>query len=95
MRDPPILKQLHWFKHDVSHAWFYLGVELLPGPDDINKLKGIKQNHPDDNDKCCSDMFDFWIQKYPSASWEDLIRALRRINKHGVAEKIAAAYYGM
>ena len=95
VRDPPSLKQLHWFKDYFSPQWFYLGVQLLPDCDDVHKLKGFEQNHPNDKDKCCSDMLEFWIQKYPSASWLDLIRALRKINMHEVANKVIAAFYGM
>lgn len=91
---PPTLKELHWFKNDVSHNWYYLGLQLLDR-NDANQLNTIKKNHPNNNDECCSDMFQLWLQKCSLARWEDLISALRTIGMNREANEVAKAYYGM
>ena len=37
-------------------------------------------------------VFDVWLKNYPSASWSDLISALKSMNEHRVASDIAARY---
>ena len=39
-----------------------------------------------------TEMFDAWLKSSPSASWSDLISALKSMNKHTVASDIAAHY---
>ena len=37
-------------------------------------------------------VFDAWLKSSPSASWSDLISALKSMNEHRVASDIAARY---
>ena len=37
-------------------------------------------------------VFDAWLKSSPSASWSDLISALKSVNEHRVASDIAARY---
>ena len=37
-------------------------------------------------------VFDAWLKSSPSASWSDLILALKSMNEHRVASDIAARY---
>lgn len=39
-----------------------------------------------------AEIFDVWIMNSPSASWTDLITALRGMGKHKVASNIAARH---
>ena len=59
---------------------------------DVGVLNTIEKDF-NDNEQCCSTMFQKWIQKDPFASWIDLIKALRVIKMNKVADDISKAYY--
>ena len=61
----------------VGEKWYNLGIELLD-PDDVEELDRIEAKHPSDLKKCCTKMFQFWLRKHPTASWNQLIIALRQ-----------------
>ena len=58
--------------------WHDLGIELLDCDDDVEELDAIQANHPSDLNTCCKKMFQLWLRKQPSASWNCLIEALRQ-----------------
>lgn len=62
-------------------------MELLE-PEDEGKLNEIRINHPQDNGECCKQMFEMWLKKYPHATWNQLIQALREIKLNQLASKI-------
>ena len=55
------------------------------GPD---KLDAIEKNNPKDVEKCCSEMFQFWIKNKTDASWKKLIAALKTIGLAVLANEI-------
>ena len=57
--------------------WHELGIELLDS-NDVGELDTIKTMHQSDHNKCCIEMFDLWLKKRPTASWNQLIEALRQ-----------------
>ena len=57
--------------------WHDLGVELLD-LNDIEELNTIEAESPSDLNKCCTKMFSLWLKKHPTASWNQLIEALRQ-----------------
>ena len=61
----------------VGIKWHYLGIELLDSSD-VEELNTIEVEHPSDLNKCCIKMFDLWLKKQPTASWNQLIEALRQ-----------------
>ena len=61
----------------VGKKWHVLGIELLDY-NDVGELNTIKAEYPSDLNKCCNKMFDLWLKKQPTASWEQLIEALRQ-----------------
>jgi len=77
----------------VGKKWFDLGVELIN--DSVDKLNSIQQDNSNDNEMCCSRMFQLWLQKSKTASWDQLIRALNQspINMPELAEKIQEKLY--
>ena len=91
--DRPDLKYLHRFKTEVAKKWFDLGVELIN--DRVDKLNSIQKDNLNDNEMCCSKMFQLWLQKSKTASWDQLIRALNQspINMPELAEKIKDKLY--
>ena len=74
----PSLKLLNrYVRCSVSMKWHDLGIELLDS-DDVGELNTIEAEHPSDLNKCCTKMFDLWLKKQPTASWNQLIEALRQ-----------------
>ena len=69
--------------------WHDLGVELLDS-DDVDNLDRIEAEHKSDLDRCCTKMFQLWLSKQPTASWNQLIEAFRQpdIKLHTLATKI-------
>jgi len=63
----------------VGVKWYDLGIELLDD-EDCDKLDVIQSDHPKDVSACCTQMFKLWLKKQPSASWNQLIQALREPN---------------
>ena len=57
--------------------WHDLGIELLDS-NDVEELDTIEAEHPSDLSKCCTKMFNLWLKKKPSSSWNQLIEALRQ-----------------
>ena len=75
----PSLKYLNrYVKQPVGSRWYDLGIELLEA-DDIEGLNKIKSDNPKDHDnRCCTEMFQLWLRKQPTASWNQLIESLKQ-----------------
>ena len=74
----PSLKFLNrYVRGSVGAKWHYLGIELLHS-NDVGELNTIEAECPSDFNKCCIKMFDLWLKKQPTASWNQLIEALRQ-----------------
>ena len=73
----------------VSSIWLDLGLELMEQEDE-EWLYDIHENNPIDVNKCCIEMFCYWLNEYPDASWNQLIKALREpnINLSDLASRI-------
>ena len=77
----PLLKFLNrYVRNSVGLKWHDLGVELLDCNDHVEELDTIEAEHSSNLTKCCTKMFNLWLQKQPSASWNQLIVALRQPN---------------
>ena len=86
----PSLRFLNrYVRGEVGLKWYDLGTELLDS-DDIGTLDTIEADHPSDHNKCCVKMFKLWLRKQPSASWNQLIEALKQpdIEFHALATRI-------
>ena len=60
----------------VTDKWRELGTELLRDSC-LPKLDEIRENYPNDCHKCCLMMIDHWLKTTPSATWSDILQALR------------------
>ena len=56
-----------------AHKWRFLGVELQF---DQAELDIIFSNHHNDSVSCCRDLMSGWLQKFPSATWDQLLTAI-------------------
>lgn len=79
----------------VAPRWYELGIKLLHD-DQISHLDVIKANHYNDQLKSCAEMFWYWLNVQPNASWQQLIEALksRAIELHTVAADIEKMFTG-
>ena len=74
----PSLKFLNrYVKGSVGVKWHDLGIELVDS-NDVGQLDTIEAEHPTDFNKCCTKMFKLWLRRQPTASWNQLIEALRQ-----------------
>ena len=72
---------------DVNpQAWKDLGTELMP--DAEAELSAISAEHPDSLVKCCSSLFQLWLQRESNASWKQLLDALKKVNLNHLATQI-------
>ena len=87
--DRPALKLLnkHVRKHIPSVKWHDLGLELLEQEDE-ETLNQIKANYPNDVSECCKEMFQLWLSKCATATWNQLIQALREVDLNNLATTI-------
>ena len=63
-------------KGSVSAKWHDLGIELLDP--DVEELDTIEAGCSSDVNKCCTKMFQLWLNKQPTASWNQLVEALKQ-----------------
>ena len=85
----PQLKELRGIMNsegDVITKWYDVGLELLDS--DNGALDVINKNYPNDNEKCCTEMFKKWLQCRPDASWHQLAEALTSVNLNTAAQRI-------
>ena len=86
----PQLKFLNRLRKDVSAHWHDLGVELLDDSH-VGKLESITENNQKDVNKCCTKMFQLWLTTKTSATWNDLLDALKELELCDLATKIETA----
>ena len=78
-----------YVKNLIAKKWSDVGVELFD-KDDASQLDTIEANHPGDAETCCKKMLKLWVEKYPQATWNDLIESLNApgLELHNTASKI-------
>ena len=86
--DKPSIILLMKYRDKIAPDWYDLGVQLLQLEEYINKLNVFKANHSHDVEKCCHEMFDYWLSVDVQASWNKLIGALEHIKQNATAAKI-------
>ena len=67
--------------------WKDLGVKLL-GSSHTGKLNVIEANSPKNVEECCTNMFQYWLDVDPTATWNKLIAALKEIGLNTLSEEI-------
>ena len=84
----PDLKQLLTACGHLGHQWYMLGIYLGLK---MSQLQSIEAENSNSMERLFV-MFDMWLKSSPSASWSDLITALRAIDENSVASHIEATY---
>ena len=85
--DKPTIKLLMNYEGKVAPHWHDLGIQLLQ-EEYVHQLDIIQQNYPTNIERCCTEMFKFWLNVDTNASWDKLINVLERIGQISLAEKI-------
>ena len=82
------MKLLNKYVRDkVAPRWYDFGVELLEN-EYIEQLDIIEKNHRGDVQRCCSEMFKYWLQIDTEATWNKLTDSLEVIGKKVLAKKV-------
>ena len=72
---------------NASSRWYQLGIQLLDD-DQVAQLENIKENNADVTERCTA-LLRYWLRMHPSASWYELVAAMRapgvELNKLAVA----------
>ena len=61
--------------------------------DDEEEMNIIAVNYPNNVKGALEATFKFWLQKSESASWKEVINALRKVKEIRLASKIEEKYY--
>ena len=74
--DHPDLRELYRFvKGPIAAKWFDVGVELFK-KNDVKQLDTIESSNNGNAEMCSGKMLKLWNEKYPEATWNDLIKSL-------------------
>ena len=76
-----------------AHKWEDLGLELLDDETGITELGHIKASNPG-TQQCCKAMFEKWLHRR-SATWNELIAALQKVELTTLADDIKKALSSM
>ena len=71
-----------------THVWKDVGIELLGGGS--NDALDIIEKNNSDVTNCCSKMFQLWFDKQSTASWRQLIQALKQLQLDNLADQVAS-----
>ena len=71
----------------VTNEWFDIGLELLDN--NTVALEEIKARCSSDVNKCCTEMFQKWLQYNPEANWDQLASVLSEVGLNTAAENIS------
>ena len=75
--------------HEVSE-WFSLGIHLDIPPAELDNIKyNITLRSPQE---FRAEMFSVWMKKLPEPSWSRVVKALMKIGRESLAQKIALKY---
>ena len=69
--------------------WYRLGLALRLNSYDLDI---IKKDHPGDTKSQTCNMFGLWLRTQPDASYEQLIKALRKVGDETVANSLRKMY---
>ena len=87
--------QSHDIITDIGPHWYNLGIALLD-EDQIPQLRIIRRDHDNETGRCI-DLFIYWLQTHPKATWHDLVENLKSkgVELNNVAEKVEGIFPGL
>ena len=70
--------------------WYSLGAYLRVR---VSKLREIKTSNSQGGVQLCKiEMFQYWLDSTPTASWEDVISALKQVDNLVLADRLTSKY---
>ena len=90
---PSMQKLCRYVVNKVASMWEFLGYALLD-ENQSAQIENIKTNDKD-NEKCCVEMFNWWLRTHPNINWHDLVKALNTANLQTVAADLEKMFIGM
>ena len=71
----------------ATPKWSSIGIDLL---NDATQIETITLNNPNNNQKCCEQMFVNWLNKNPKATWWNLLDTLESdaVGLNALAEQV-------
>ena len=92
----PTIKALQSSKiiNAIGPKWYELGIALLDDDQSV-QLETIKANH-NEATRCCTAMLIYWLQSHSTATWHDLVEALKApgVELNNVANIVEALFPG-
>ena len=88
----PTLNNLNRLRKDICSHWHDLGVELLDDSH-VATLDSIFENNQKDVNECCTKMFELWLETSATATWNDLLDALKQLQLCDLATKIETGHF--
>ena len=86
--DKPTLRLLNKYVRDkVAPHWQDFGTQLLENECN-EQLDIIEKNHPGDVQRCCTEMFKYWLRVDTDATWNKLTDALEVIGQKVLAKNV-------
>ena len=85
----PTVQELDQCLQDLIH-WERFAIHL-PGLEQSNVNKIMKDKRDDTVDQKLA-LYETWLQVYPNASWENVLRALRKVKENTLAKDIEARF---
>ena len=87
--EPQIKRIQDLLIQETAPHWRSIGIELLSN-DDVTKITTITQNYPTDHERCCSEMFGYWLRTDKQATWQKLLDALesKAVGLNALADKV-------
>ncbi|XP_065901549.1 uncharacterized protein [Dysidea avara] len=74
-----------YIRPQVARKWYDLGIKLSLN---VEKLNNIEANNPRDIERCCTQMYQHWLNSDLQASREKLAVALQHIGYSTLAERV-------
>ena len=57
---------------------------------DSSEIQNIKGKCGDDPNKCCTELFELWLQKQPGRQWEHLLPILEKAEDSVIYDRVTA-----
>ena len=84
----PTLHQLVSVLSKIAAQWRELGIRLDIDPDVLNTIEANSSKVEDR----MSAMLEKWLQKYPERGWDDIVRALKELDRNDIALTVTREY---
>ena len=93
--DKPNLESLNNYVRDgIAPQWYDFGKQLLED-EYVDKLDDIEKKHPGNKERCCTEMFKYWLEVDSEANWNKLTDALKQTGQRSLAKKIKDVLQGI